>query len=842
MSGSSPILKLFLTDPNSVFPPNQKHDDYAIDKKIQALTEEVKTSQGALSDSLKDHTIDSVVKAIDSLHLDARQAWLIHKLFTEAFMKAGAESEYGPEISLLITYAGFEPGKVDEFIKTNAPETVNHFLKALHLLDKKEQTLGVFTFLMALYQGRTGDTLMNLDGSEGQALLKEIVACSELFGHDGRYGLKPKKGSYEAVALFFQNMPLDKEAMKEITKAFLAIGDDNRTEVLQDAAPLFQGVTRDPIGRIAILDCVKRIPQQDRKQAIEDAAPVSKGMGPLGQAYVAGAIIGLTQPTREQVVESFVALALSQTEITDFTAFLIFTTKTIIVGMGPEKFIEAVQDAASIIQDVPDVFKRATLVQAVSKIPQADRAKVVEKIHSAQIPPKLRRDAIRAFPLIPPAYMKKAFESLREPDGSEESMFFSLLETETSKKVLHEHLTETLNRAVSSSREEGFKLSKQILDYQEMLGLHEEHPVFQMAIQARALTDPDSLKNPKNLYAIYSSLQKEEPLVDIPVPSSKIEDLSCSFDVQGLRSATEKLTFADLPTIDKQFFENTFAELEKREAISDFKNNLLGWNSIIPHLLKIEGEPDEPIPQSLFRLYTVIAYLTSLSNEREEGQELSKQEHELLTFANYVVQCKTGQEDGLASYYNLVVKRGFSSRQQVAGEPSLAEVKRFAESSIQTTLSEGFQNEDVLRNLIGLPSNVEVSQASHQTDYLKNKLFRLVGLQHTLTFDQGTGTLMDELIDKSAPELSEAFFKKVPFSKAVHDFQEKFNREWKAKGEPPVASDRIIEVLRGHLNDPKGDYWYDPYFTYDAYDTPIAITELGAAHLLIAAGFGKKTT
>ena len=332
---------------------------------------------------------------------------------------------------------------------------------------------------------------------------------------------------------------------------------------------------------------------------------------------------------------------------------------------------------------------------------------------------------------------------------------------------------------------------------------------------------------------------REEPLVDIPVPSSNVGGLSCSFDVQGLQSATEKLTFADLPIIDKQFFEKTFQALEKREDVTGLKKNVLGTTALIPALLKIEGKPDEPVPQRLFQLYTVIAYLSTLSSERKKGQELSEQEDALLAFANFIVKCKIGQEDGLAGYYNMILKRGFSGRHPLAEDSSLAAVKRIAEDSIQTTLRAGFEDEKLLAKLIGSQS---VSLASLQTSYLENKLFKLVGYQHTFILRFEHEHIHDALVKKSGPELAEAFFQEVPFSNAVHDFQEQVNRALQAAGKSAIGMEQIFDVLKDHLKPKNDDWdWKTPYFTFDKDGTPTGITELGAARLLIAAGLGKES-
>jgi len=109
---------------------------------------------------------------------------------------------------------------------------------------------------------------------------------------------------------------------------------------------------------------------------------------------------------------------------------------------------------------------------------------------------------------------------------------------------------------------------------------------------------------------------------------------------------------------------------------------------------------------------------------------------------------------------------------------------------------------------------------------------------------------MDELINKSAPELAEAFLREIAFSTAVDDFLERVNEALKASGKPAIGMVQIFEVLEKQLN-PQNPDWSDPgddnkgpgtrYFTFDEYGTPNGITRLAAAHLLIAAHYGKQT-
>ncbi len=631
-------------------------------------------------------------------------------------------------------------------------------------------------------------------------------------------------------------------------------------------------------------------------EVLRDVAP-TKSLGIDLDINTIVSIANLPQEVRKKMANAFSSADIRKDLLTTHGA-----VKSAIEGVakiGLDNFIEAYHDATPLLNlegdQIPSHVK-VSVVMMVAEIPPRLRQKMVDALCSANTPPFEKLACLASISanlsLIPPEYIEKHLERWIAENGSVAPILRLLVEDEQSREALHSHLMQALEKAMISSPESASKLAHTILNHRKSLGFHDEHPLYQQAINVKILTDPESMKNPKNPYMIYNSLLKGEPLVDFPVPSVKIEEsLFCSFDVQGLQSARKKLTFADLPNIDKQFLKKSFASLEARmheevtlaefaalatemqeevtlaeteqdqkrikeiseeiEAIEYVKANVLDA-VLIPSLLKIEGKPHEPVPQSLFQLYTVIAYLTTLSTERKEGEMLSEQEDELMLFAQCIVNCKTGQEDGLAEYYNGVLAKGFSNLQATEGS-SLEAVKRFAEISVQALFGKALADENVLRKVMGFSRQQAIPQLVHQLGYWKNKTYELIGLQHTVTFDQNSGLIMNELINKSGPELAEATLKEISLSEAVDDFLEKVNQALQASGKPAIGMIQIYDVLKKQLG-PQAPDWDDPgddnkgpgtrYFTFDDFDdygTPTGITRVAAAHLLIAAHYGKQT-
>ncbi len=179
--------------------------------------------------------------------------------------------------------------------------------------------------------------------------------------------------------------------------------------------------------------------------------------------------------------------------------------------------------------------------------------------------------------------------------------------------------------------------------------------------------------------------------------------------------------------------------------------------------------------------------------------------------------------------------------------------------SFQAALGKVAADEDVIWKAAGIKRTT--SQISHQSGYVKNKIYQLIGLQHTVTFDQNAGFILNELIKKSAAELAEIYLGEIPFSSVVQDFQERVNKELQASGKPvfkkganiahkpAIGMMQIIEVLQEQIK-PTNDDWLDSgddgkgpgtrYFTFDEYGTPTGITPLSAALLLIAVHYGKE--
>jgi len=729
------------------------------------------------------------------------------------------------------------------------------------------------------------DKLALLSTRERQQLLKDIaslIKISSINQLNNVISALSDMSSVDRRQALRDTAPLEKfvlsDALAYVAKAISSVQPSSRPEIIKALLS-----TNIPISLWSTLEAtsdtirvIGEIGLEKFMEALRDVAPI-KNLGKDLNTNTIKSIANLPKEVRKKMAE-----ALSPTgSLKEFLTTPEALKKAIngIVKIGLDNFIEAFHDLTPLfnIQEgdpIPSHVK-AGIVMMAAEIPREHRQKLIDALSFANTTPFEKHVSLAGISatvsLIPPEYIEKHLERWVAESGNVAPILHLLVEDEQSREALHNHLMQALDKAMVSSPKSASELADKIISRYESLGLHDEHPLYQQAINVKLLTDPDSVKGPKDPYTIYNSLLKGEPLVDFPVPSVKIEEgLFCSFDVQGLQSARKKLTFADLPKIDKQFLKKSFEALETRmeaelalakdpkkikelseqiEAIENVKANVLNA-VLIPSLLNIkEGKPHEPIPQSLFQLYTVIAYLTSLSNDRKTGQPLSEQEDELTLFAQCIEHCKTGQEDGLAEYYNGVLAKGFSNQPADEGS-SLEAVKRFAQSPIQATFGRALAGEKTFRKVMGFSSKQKIPQLVHQLGYWKNKIYAQIGFQHTVTFDENSGWIMDELINKSASELAEETLKEISFSTVVDDFLGKVNRALRASGKPAIGMAQIYDVLEKQLAPPNSN-WSDPgddnkgpgarYFTFDEYGTPNGITRLAVAHLLIAAHYGKQT-
>jgi hypothetical protein len=288
-----------------------------------------------------------------------------------------------------------------------------------------------------------------------------------------------------------------------------------------------------------------------------------------------------------------------------------------------------------------------------------------------------------------------------------------------------------------SQRQKLIAFTSRIIEYQDNLLLHEEHPLFQEILTAHSVAIAND--HPKNPYRLYASLQstlEEEVLLD-------------DFAHFRTRAAhLKRVTFADIP---KSFIspltifdsmeirgidEAQVANLCNGASFEAIKENVLGEGKLIASILSQRGQDDEPLSLTAMYLYSILERLAQENDTRQDGN-LSNREAMLLKFASMIRECRTGQADAIEQYYIYTINHAASSSGQ-------AKIEESVDLAIQMALKKVLSNEVFLREIIG---EREIKQQSHQTLYLQNRYHKQIGLVHTLKFDANTGVLYDNLIE-----------------------------------------------------------------------------------------------
>jgi hypothetical protein len=279
------------------------------------------------------------------------------------------------------------------------------------------------------------------------------------------------------------------------------------------------------------------------------------------------------------------------------------------------------------------------------------------------------------------------------------------------------------------------ELAFYIINYQQSLLLHEEHPLLQQTIEAAVIARPS--KDPKSPYQLHANLQKiiaEEPLFD-----------ECKIFRQ--RAAKRQFTFADIPqalpslqslfeTIEQRGFDKKeVSALCHGITLEEVKANLLGDGKLVPRLLAQRGKDEEVVPLTTMYLYAILKAIYQEDDEREK-ERLSNRENRLLKFASMVKHCTTGQADAIEQYYIYTID-------PAAKDHSQAKIEGAVDDAMQLALKKALAHPALLKEIAKKDT---IEQHSHQTLYLKNRYHKQLGLLHTLKFDPQSGVIDDGLI------------------------------------------------------------------------------------------------
>lgn len=401
------------------------------------------------------------------------------------------------------------------------------------------------------------------------------------------------------------------------------------------------------------------------------------------------------------------------------------------------------------------------------------------------------------------------------------------------KSKIHGYLQNELERVISD-QVKAADLADRVIENEELLGLHHEHPLFQRAIEIKAITEIADTDR-KNPYRLYQELKKasEEDFIPVTAPAvnkqftlqfttpsgepfstEQLESLSLNINALREKAVEKKgFTFGDLPqgvapdSLNK-LFESLNERLDhltpkKREQAEQYiqenyncsrqelEDNILE-KPLIPGLLSLKGAPGDPIENSAVYLYATMKAILDSSTEVGKDSPLSPQETLLLSFSGAIRECSTGQRDGITGFYNLLpVNYRLTGRAVELGYKDI--VNNLMEKSVQKVLGDVFLGDDLSRTLVG---KADIEQAAHQTLYLQNRYSRQVGFQHRINFDPYTGVLYDEIIDAKPADALKLFFTLCTPDKVIN--QCKIDIAQAIESEEKLADAQLKEALEAY--------------------------------------------
>jgi hypothetical protein len=385
----------------------------------------------------------------------------------------------------------------------------------------------------------------------------------------------------------------------------------------------------------------------------------------------------------------------------------------------------------------------------------------------------------------------------------------------------HQHLLDKLIALEEdpSQKEALTTYCTDIIDNFVELLLHEEHPLFQKAIEMRSVTESEE----NSPYDLYYSLQKtinEEPLLD-------------EFVSFRQRAIIKSYTFADIPkgiialpdlfaSLEQMGVQDeTVAALCEGKTLADVKQNVMGEGKLIPSLLAQKGQADDPLSITAFYLYAILEQIAKEDNIRKEGA-LSDRENRLLKFASMVVNCSTGQSDAIEQYYIYTINtQALGTGQQ--------RIETTVDSTIQTAFMQTLASESLLKEMAGQ----DVGELSHQTLYLKNRYHKQIGLRHTLKFDRHAGVIDKRIMQQDPKEAIGIIKKHLREKEAVKAALDALLKAPKGYGDFISYFEKEFNAGKNFTSQEE----YEKFIVFDEDLAPIAITPYATDRILGKLGY-----
>ena len=429
-----------------------------------------------------------------------------------------------------------------------------------------------------------------------------------------------------------------------------------------------------------------------------------------------------------------------------------------------------------------------------------------------------------------------------------------------SQDELHNFVSKQLDNALHNELL-AKTFSSTIIKLQQQLSLPSEHPLFQRAIEINIRTDPHAQKQWQSPYTLFKELQQPRNVIPddtLTYKKEKIGTTTFRIDLQGIRDyaiAKNSYYFSDLPKgINANFLDRLFQSLDtrldhlsaekKQETHAYIREQFrLPYDELKPHLLQkplikrllaTVLPPENPVEQVHFELFSIFDVLQRRKNCLNE-KILSEQEECLLSLACQLQDCATGQRDGIQFIYNNLVSTGEITSTSHLDSDFEHDFRSLLHQIIQNELNHILTSSNLLSELIGENSDKHLA---HQTLYLKNRLYRQLGLRHSLTFDFHSTTISPKLFDMDEKRAICTIVAKLDIQKILQRSQKCLTSMMTSDEQCKAVYNAVYTLFKRMTNKPEG--WSEAWLVFDENYRFQGVSDEGLARILEQMGILKQ--
>ena len=379
--------------------------------------------------------------------------------------------------------------------------------------------------------------------------------------------------------------------------------------------------------------------------------------------------------------------------------------------------------------------------------------------------------------------------------------------------------------------------------------LHPESPLVQQALikLAHLNSDPSNPKNPMQIHEKLKLMNQEnDPAVLLP--REKIADKEVMINPKGFSARLQQkkqLTFSQIPrAFDFNAIQHLFEEIQTRlrdkqkgPALQTYLKESLEHpfeaiqgdfnHSFMEALAALTGKPHEIAPNDYLHFCAVMSYITDQPHQLEQGKLVTQREDVLLKMASSIAYCQ--KSEGLTLAYNLLPHKKYRQLDaSIKDIPILEKAKVYLDTVIQKVLNNLFSNENALMASL---TNIKgkVPQLAHHAIYLKNAIGTRVGLQHSLKFDTGSGSVVDHMLQLNLESLLKGFYAHALPHHFVKELQKSFSQDKESDEEKQLYS-KLSHLIGSALSS-------DQIWELNEETGSPSLKERGALELLLKMGY-----